>query len=67
MSEIAQSNVEEAMSVRVLLVDDHDLFRTGLRNLLEEQDVEVVGRGGRGRRGGCASCVSSRPTSSSWT
>ncbi len=28
---------------RVLLVDDHDLFRTGLRNLLDEQDVEVVG------------------------
>jgi len=27
----------------VLLVDDHDLFRTGLRNLLGEQDVEVVG------------------------
>ena len=25
--------------VRVLLVDDHDLFRTGLRNLLEEQDM----------------------------
>ena len=29
--------------VRVLLVDDHDLFRTGLRSLLEEQGVEVVG------------------------
>jgi DNA-binding NarL/FixJ family response regulator len=28
---------------RILLVDDHDLFRTGLRNLLEEQDVQVVG------------------------
>ena len=28
---------------RVLLVDDHDLFRSGLRNLLDEQDVEVVG------------------------
>ena len=29
---------------RVLLVDDHDLFRTGLRNLLEEQgDVQIVG------------------------
>ncbi|HEY7537226.1 MAG TPA: response regulator transcription factor [Gaiellaceae bacterium] len=28
---------------RVLLVDDHDLFRTGLRTLLEEQGVEVVG------------------------
>ena len=27
----------------MLLVDDHDLFRTGLRNLLGEQDVEVVG------------------------
>jgi DNA-binding NarL/FixJ family response regulator len=24
-------------------VDDHDLFRTGLRNLLEEQDVQIVG------------------------
>ena len=28
---------------RVLLVDDHDLFRTGLRNLLDDQEVEVVG------------------------
>ena len=29
---------------RVLLVDDHDLFRTGLRNLLDEQDeVQVIG------------------------
>jgi DNA-binding NarL/FixJ family response regulator len=29
--------------LRVLVVDDHDLFRTGLRNLLEEQGVNVVG------------------------
>jgi DNA-binding NarL/FixJ family response regulator len=29
--------------VRVLVVDDHDLFRTGLRTLLEEQGVNVVG------------------------
>jgi len=28
--------------VRVVLVDDHDLFRTGLRNLLEDQDGIVV-------------------------
>ena len=28
--------------LRVMLVDDHDLFRTGLRNLLEEQGVHVV-------------------------
>jgi DNA-binding NarL/FixJ family response regulator len=33
---------------RVLLVDDHDLFRTGLRNLLEEQGVEVVAEAGTG-------------------
>jgi DNA-binding NarL/FixJ family response regulator len=35
-------------SLRVLLVDDHDLFRTGLRNLLEEQGVQVVGEAGAG-------------------
>src|SRR5438094_9688363 len=34
--------------LRVLLVDDHDLFRTGLRNLLEEQGVEIVGEAGDG-------------------
>jgi DNA-binding NarL/FixJ family response regulator len=28
---------------RVLLVDDHDLFRTGLRTLLDEQEVQIVG------------------------
>lgn len=34
---------DDGLSPRVLLVDDHDLFRTGLRNLLEEQGVHVVG------------------------
>ena len=34
--------------VRVLVVDDHDLFRSGLRGLLEEQDVYVVGEAARG-------------------
>lgn len=34
--------------LRVLLVDDHDLFRTGLRNLLEERDVTVVGEASTG-------------------
>ena len=29
-------------SVRVLLVDDHDLFRSGLRSLLDEQGIQVV-------------------------
>jgi DNA-binding NarL/FixJ family response regulator len=37
-----------ADSVRVLLVDDHDLFRTGLRNLLEEQGIHVVAEAGTG-------------------
>src|SRR3954463_6293442 len=35
-------------SLRVLLVDDHDLFRTGLRNLLEEQGVQIVGEAASG-------------------
>jgi DNA-binding NarL/FixJ family response regulator len=47
VSERAQSSVEE-ISVRVLLVDDHDLFRTGLRNLLEERDVQIVGEAATG-------------------
>jgi len=38
----------EQASPRVLLVDDHDLFRTGLRNLLEEEGVDVVGEAAAG-------------------
>jgi DNA-binding NarL/FixJ family response regulator len=35
--------------LRVLLVDDHDLFRTGLRNLLGDQDgLQIVGEGTTG-------------------
>jgi DNA-binding NarL/FixJ family response regulator len=35
--------------LRVLLVDDHDLFRTGLRNLLEEhRGIQVIGEGATG-------------------
>ena len=33
---------------RVLLVDDHDLFRTGLVNLLSEQGVHIVGEAADG-------------------
>ena len=36
--------------VRVLLADDHDLFRTGLASLLEAQpDIELVGTAPNGR------------------
>jgi DNA-binding NarL/FixJ family response regulator len=34
--------------LRVLLVDDHDLFRTGLVNLLREHGVQVVGEAENG-------------------
>jgi DNA-binding NarL/FixJ family response regulator len=41
---LSQSDEPTPTAPRVLLVDDHDLFRTGLRNLLEEQgDVQIVG------------------------
>ena len=38
------------MPTSVLLVDDHPLFRKGLRLLLEEQeDIRIVGEAGDGR------------------
>ena len=48
MSEAPQIAGAHAVSPRVLLVDDHDLFRTGLRNLLEEHGVHVVGEAAAG-------------------
>jgi DNA-binding NarL/FixJ family response regulator len=33
----------------VVLVDDHDLFRNGLRTLLEDQGLQVVGEADNGR------------------
>lgn len=39
-------------AVRVLIVDDHDLFRTGLATLLAaEPDIDVVGQCSSGRAG----------------
>ena len=49
MSEVLQAAEERpGDSLRVLIVDDHDLFRTGLRNLLEEQGVVIVGEAATG-------------------
>jgi DNA-binding NarL/FixJ family response regulator len=49
LSEVLQAAEERSSeSLRVLIVDDHDLFRTGLRNLLEEQGVVVVGEAATG-------------------
>jgi DNA-binding NarL/FixJ family response regulator len=39
----------ETSGPSVLLVDDHDLFRAGLRNLLEDQGVNVVSEASTGR------------------
>ena len=36
------------MSARILIVDDHALFREGVRSLLEKRDFEVVGEAGDG-------------------
>jgi DNA-binding NarL/FixJ family response regulator len=48
-SEVLQPAEERQVeSLRVLIVDDHDLFRTGLRNLLEEEGVVIVGEAGTG-------------------
>jgi DNA-binding NarL/FixJ family response regulator len=45
-----ETQAEKALDdVRVVVVDDHDLFRTGLRNLLEEQGVNVVGEAANGQ------------------
>jgi len=48
LSETAHNTDADGRNVRVLLVDDHDLFRTGLRNLLEDQGIEIVGEAGSG-------------------
>jgi DNA-binding NarL/FixJ family response regulator len=40
-----------APRARVALVDDHALFRSGLRELLEEHGFEVVGEAGDGQDG----------------
>jgi DNA-binding NarL/FixJ family response regulator len=39
---------DEGLSPRVLIVDDHDLFRTGLRSLLEEQGIVIAGEADTG-------------------
>jgi len=49
MSEAVIAEETAPDDLRVLIVDDHDLFRSGLRNLLEEQGVHVVGEAAAGQ------------------
>ena len=49
MSEIPTEEQEpRADAARIVIVDDHDLFRTGLRTLLEEHGVQVAGEASAG-------------------
>ncbi len=49
MSEALTEEESAVDDLRVLIVDDHDLFRSGLRNLLEEQGVLIVGEAAAGQ------------------
>src|SRR5438034_7676854 len=48
---MAIDHIAETDEVRVVLVDDHDLFRGGLRDLLEAQGLTVVGEASNGEGG----------------
>jgi two-component system nitrate/nitrite response regulator NarL len=39
---------QSAVSPRVLLVDDHEIYRAGLRGLLEEAGIDIVGEAATG-------------------
>src|SRR3989442_14594377 len=49
MSQSVQADNQELAEVRVLIVDDHDLFRSGLRNLLEDEGVHIIGEASAGQ------------------
>ena len=43
-----RGRVKGSSSIRAIVADDHDLFRRGLRDLLEEQGIQVVGEAADG-------------------
>src|SRR5687768_1230965 len=45
------ATTETAAAIRVVLVDDHTLFRQGLRQSLQGQGIEIVGEGSNGAMG----------------
>ena len=49
---MVNDGARDAGPIRVLVVDDHDLFRTGLASLLNAQpDIDVVAQASGGRMG----------------
>jgi DNA-binding NarL/FixJ family response regulator len=49
MSQSVRADERSLTDVRVVIVDDHDLFRSGLRNLLEEEGVQIIGEAAAGQ------------------
>ena len=49
MTEQATAEGSTHDNLRVLIVDDHDLFRSGLRTLLEDEGVQIVGEASSGQ------------------
>jgi DNA-binding NarL/FixJ family response regulator len=49
MTESVRADEQALADVRVLIVDDHDLFRSGLRNLLEDEGVQIIGEASAGQ------------------
>lgn len=52
--------VSQAHSLRVLIIDDHTLFRSGLEELLKRRDIDVVATAGDGEEG-CALATKLEP------
>jgi two-component system nitrate/nitrite response regulator NarL len=58
-SKVSEAQVQ-ARALRVLIVDDHTLFRSGLEELLKRRGIDVVGTAGDGEEG-CALAASLQP------
>ena len=55
--------MSETEPIRVLIVDDHAVVRTGLRKVLEaEPDIEVVGEAGDAQERGLPDARAPSPT-----
>ncbi len=52
--------VTDSNALRVLIIDDHTLFRSGLKELLERRGIDVIGTVGDGEEG-CALAQTLRP------
>lgn len=48
---IEVDRISDAQALRVLVIDDHTLFRSGLQELLERRGINVVGTVGDGEEG----------------